>query len=104
MASVTNGDTAACTGDTSFTISHRPTYTLPFLFSFLFFKGSAFQLVFQNCEDMMEPSEKVSAKKTFFSVTFSVYSSQKVAFNFHFHPMIVPFFGHRNFWLVWDIY
>ena len=52
----------------------------------------------------MEPREKVSAKKTFFSVTFSVYSSQKVAFNFHFHPMIVPFFGHRNFWLVWDIY
>ena len=82
MASVTNGDTAACTGDTSFTISHRPTYTLPFLFSFLFFKGSAFQLVCQNCEGMMELREKVSAtllayqENIFFSNVFSIKRSE----------------------------
>ena len=33
LVGVTNGDTAACTGDTSFTM-HPPTHTLTFLFSF----------------------------------------------------------------------
>ena len=33
VVGVTNGDTAACTGDTSFTM-HPPTHTLTFLFSF----------------------------------------------------------------------